>query len=126
MKTNMSAPGVSYLRNTWRFIHVSYTFHMRFIPDDTHRQRFIHVSYLTVDRFICVSYLAFIRVLYMFHICFICVSYPWKHVANFLSLLLRLLLRLLLLLSQRAGGYETMHPHAYPQPARNKHERFIL
>ena len=62
METNMFAPGVSYLLNTWRFIHVSYTFHTRFIPDGTHMQRFIHVSYLTVGRFICVSYLAFIRV----------------------------------------------------------------
>jgi hypothetical protein len=71
MDTYMFAPGVSYLLNTWRFIHVSYafhtwrhthaTFHTRFIPDGRpfhmrfipgFHTRFIHVSYTFHMRFI--------------------------------------------------------------------------
>ena len=80
MKTNMSAPGVSYLRNTWRFIHVSYTFHMRFIPGV--HTRFICVSYTFHMRFIPDGrpfhmrfipgvHTRFIHVSYTFHMRFI-------------------------------------------------------
>ena len=59
MKTNMSAPGVSYLRNTWRFIHVSYTIHGNFIFNLTIRftPRFIRVSCALHTQFTYGSYM---------------------------------------------------------------------